>query len=98
MQQLLGERGYGLESRHLLHLATTAGAAALGLSDQVGDLGVGKRFDAQWLRPPPGSTLAAVLRNASSPEDALAKAFALGTPADVAGVWVDGEQLTPPGS
>jgi guanine deaminase len=33
------------------------------------------------------------LRNAAGPEDALAKAFALGTPADVRAVWVDGAPL-----
>ena len=33
------------------------------------------------------------LRNASSAEDALAKAFALGGPGDIGGTWVDGEQL-----
>jgi len=90
MQQLLGDQGYTLESPHLLHLATAAGASALGMADQVGDLSVGKRFDAQWLRPAPGSTFDVALRNASGPEDALAKAFALGTSADVAGVWIDG--------
>ena len=51
MQQLLGERGLALTPAHLLHLATSAGAAALGLADEVGDLSVGKQFDAVWLRP-----------------------------------------------
>jgi guanine deaminase len=93
MQQLLSDQGYQLAPAHLLHLATTAGAVALGLSTEVGDLGVGKRFDAQWLRPRPGSTLDVALRNASGHEDALAKAFALGTPADVRTVWVDGDEV-----
>lgn len=93
MQQLLSEQGYQLAPAHLLHLATTAGATALGLSSEVGDLGVGKRFDAQWLRPRPSSTLDVALRNASGNEDALAKAFALGTPADVRTVWVDGDEV-----
>jgi guanine deaminase len=31
--------------------------------------------------------------NAIDPDDALAKAFTLGTPGDVAGVWVDGTRL-----
>ncbi|HZH21876.1 MAG TPA: hypothetical protein VEZ18_16940, partial [Geodermatophilus sp.] len=30
------------------------------------------------------------LRHAADPEDALAKAFALGSPADIDTVWVDG--------
>ncbi len=91
-QRLLGELGHALSPRHLLHLATTAGAQALARPD-VGHLGVGQRFDAQWLRPAPGSTLDVVLRHASGPEDALAKLFALGTTGDVAGVWIEGAQV-----
>ena len=89
VQQLLGEQGVRLEAAHLLHLTTAAGAAALGLGHQVGDLGVGKRFDAAWLRPRPGTVLDVALRNARDAEDALAKAFTLGTPADLR-TWVDG--------
>jgi guanine deaminase len=63
------------------------------MADQVGDLSVGKRFDAQWIRPAAGSTLDVALRNATGPEDALAKAFALGTPGDVAAVWIDGDPV-----
>ncbi len=51
------------------------------------------RFDAVWLHPAPGSTLDVVLRSAAGPDDALAKVFALGGPADVAGVWVDGTRI-----
>jgi guanine deaminase len=91
MQQLLGELGYALTPAHLLHLATVGGATALDLP--VGHLSVGQRFDAQWIRPEAGSTFDVALRNASGPEDALAKAFALGTPADVAGVWIDGQPV-----
>ena len=91
-QQLLGAAGEPLTPADLLHLATAAGADALGLDD-VGDLSVGKRFDAVWLRPAEGSTLDVVLRSAAGPEDALAKAFALGGPADIAGVWVDGDRI-----
>ncbi len=93
VQQLLGPAGYALTPVHLLYLATRAGAKALGLADQVGDLGVGKQFDATWLRPPPGSTFDAVLGHAADDNEALAKIFALGTPADIAGVWVGGQQL-----
>jgi guanine deaminase len=93
MQQLLGDQGYALEPKHLLHLATVAGATALGLADEVGDLSVGKRFDAQWLRPSPGTTLDVALRHATDADDALAKTFTLGATADVAGVWVDGERV-----
>ena len=42
LQQLLGADGVPLTSAHLLHLATAAGAAALGLADEIGDLSVGQ--------------------------------------------------------
>jgi guanine deaminase len=92
-QQLLGREGHKLQSRHLLHLATAAGADALGLSSVVGDFSVGKEFDALWLRPADGSTLAVALAHADSHDDALAKAFALAGPADVAGTWVAGARV-----
>lgn len=94
MQQLAPDGGADLTSTHLLHLVTAAGADALDLSDQVGDLSVGKRFDAVWVRPAAGEPLDIGFRHASSDEDALAKLFALGTPADVATVWVDGHIVT----
>jgi guanine deaminase len=94
MQQLLGDHGFALTPAHLLHLATKAGADAMGMED-IGELSVGKRFDAQWLFPQPGSTYDVVLRNAASPVEALAKTFTLGTTADVRQVWVDGEPITP---
>jgi guanine deaminase len=93
LQQLLGDDGQRLTPAHLLHLATSAGADALGLAGQVGDLSVGKRFDAVWLRPRPGCTLDVALRTAADPENALARAFALGSTADVDTVWVDGQPL-----
>jgi guanine deaminase len=94
-QHLRGADGVPLSASHLLYLATAAGAAALGLEDQVGDLSVGKCFDALWLRPPHGSTLAVALRHADTPEQALARAFALATSYDVAGVWIDGVETKP---
>jgi guanine deaminase len=93
VQQMLGEWGMPLEARHLLHLATAAGAQALGLGNQVGDLSVGKRFDAMWIRPAPGTTFDVALSHANGPDEALARIFALATPGDVAGVWVDGQMI-----
>jgi guanine deaminase len=93
LQQLRGPEGVPLTSAHLLHLATSAGAAGLGLRDQIGDLDVGKRFDAVWLAPRPGSPLDIGLRHADGPDHALAKAFALATVDDVRGVWVDGQRV-----
>jgi guanine deaminase len=91
IQQLLGPGGMNLTPVHLLYLATRAGARALGLDDRVGDFSVGKDFDAVWLRPAAGSTLAVNLKHASSITDALARVFSLATPGDVAGVWIKGE-------
>lgn len=84
-----------LSSAHLLHLSTASGAAALGLADQVGDFEVGKQFDAVWICPDAGSTLDVGLSHAQGLDEALAKAFAMGTSADVASVWVAGEQILP---
>jgi guanine deaminase len=93
VQSLLGSDGLALTPAHLLYLATRAGAEALGLGEQVGDLSVGRQFDAVWIRPEAGSTLDVVLAHADDADDALAKVFALGGPADVGGVWVGGDRL-----
>ena len=93
MQRLLDTEGHPLTPTHLLHLATRAGALALGLGDQVGDLSVGKQFDAVCLRPPGGTALDVGLRHTESAEEALGKIFALGGDADVADVWIGGWQL-----
>jgi len=93
MQQLLGPEGVPLTSAHLLWLATAAGADALGLADSVGDLSVGKQFDAVWVLPQAGNPLDVGLGNARSTLDALAKVFALGTTTDIEGVWVGGDQV-----
>ena len=92
LQQLLQERGIPLTAAHLLYLGTSAGADALGLDD-VGDLSVGRQFDALWMRPPEASTLETALKHAQDADDALAKVFALGGVADTAGVWVGGTRL-----
>jgi guanine deaminase len=93
MQQLLGAEGLALTPVHLLYLATRAGALALGLGDRVGDLAPGKDFDALWIKPAGGSTLAINLAQAVDPTDALARIFALASSADVAQVWAAGRAL-----
>ena len=95
VQQLLGREGGGhkLTAGHLLHLATASGADALGLAETVGDFSVGKQYDALWLHPEPGTTLDVALRHADSPDDALAKAFALASPTDVRASWVAGTPI-----
>jgi guanine deaminase len=92
MQQLLGAEGLPLTPVHLLYLATRAGARALGLSDRVGDFGIGKDFDAVWLRPATRSPYAINLMYAVDATDALARTFALATAGDVAGVWLNGDR------
>ncbi|TCC12048.1 guanine deaminase [Kribbella soli] len=91
-QQLQGDQGRPLSAAHLLYLATTAGAEALDLP-QVGHLSVGHHFDAQLLRPAEGSPLAVGLAHAEDTEEALARIFTLGTPADVQAVWINGDLL-----
>ncbi|TDW89984.1 guanine deaminase [Kribbella pratensis] len=91
-QQLQGDQGRPLSAAHLLYLATTAGAEALDLP-QVGHLSVGHHFDAQLLRPAEGSPLAVAITNAEDTEEALARIFTLGTPADVQAVWINGDLL-----
>lgn len=97
VQSLLGAAGLPLTPAHLLYLATRAGALALGLGEQVGDLSVGRQFDAVWVGAgdddTAGGTLDVVLRHAADPDDALAKVFALAGPSDVHGVWVGGDRL-----
>jgi len=94
VQQLRGDDGVPLTPAHLLWLATRAGALALGYDD-VGDLSVGRSFDAVWVRPTPGSLLARVLPHAGDAADALGRLVTLATPADVAGVWVAGRRVVP---
>jgi guanine deaminase len=91
LQRLRGADGHALTGAHLLYLATAAGAAALGLRDDVGDLSPGKRFDAVLVRPPDGAPLGRMLAAAGDADDALAKVFALATSHDIATVWVDGQ-------
>ncbi|MFD7153614.1 guanine deaminase [Kribbella sp. NPDC059898] len=91
-QQLLGDQGRPLTAAHLLYLATTAGAEALDLP-HVGHLSVGQAFDAQLLRPTEGSPLAVAITHAEDTEEALARIFTLGTPADIQAVWLNGDLL-----
>jgi guanine deaminase len=91
--QMLRDDAPPLGPAHLLHLSTRAGALALGL-DEVGDLSPGGAADFVLLRPPPGSTLEAVLRHSDSPERTLGALFALAREESVAEVRVGGEAVS----
>lgn len=94
-QQLLGEQGLPLTPAHLLWLATRAGAEALELDGQVGDLSPGRQFDAVWVCPAEGTTLEVGLRHAPDADNALARIFAMAGQADLARVWIGGAQVRP---
>ena len=93
VQSLLGADGLPLTPAHLLYLATAAGAEALDLGragrrpvgGQAVRRGVGPSGRRQHPRRRAG--------HADDADDALAKVFALGGPADVRGVWVGGDRL-----
>ncbi len=88
--QMLSPDGVLLCPEHLLWLATGAGAAALGLSEEVGDLTPGKSADFVLVRPPAGSTLAAVLERSESVEQSLGALFTLAHEESIAEVRVAG--------
>ncbi len=91
--QRVHPEGVHLDPAALLWLATRAGAAALGQADEAGGLEAGRSADLVWLRPPPGSTLEAVLSHAGSVEHALGAAFALAREDAVAAVWIRGRPV-----
>ena len=89
--QMVRDQGHMLGPAHLLYLATAAGADALGLGDVCGDFTPGKAADLVLLRPPAGSTLAAVLEDAPSWEAALGAIFTLAREESVLEVRVAGD-------
>ena len=91
--QMLFDDGYPLTSAHLLYLATLAGARALHLNDETGDLSPGKQADFILVRPPPGSTLEVTLKSSPSPEAALAAVFTLAREESIVNVFVGGSSV-----
>jgi guanine deaminase len=89
--QMLSPEGVRLGPAHLLWLATSAGALALGLADEVGDFSSGKSADFVLVRPVEGSTLAAVLEQSESVEATLGALFTLAREESIAEVRVAGE-------
>ncbi len=90
LMQRVAADGVVLDAARLLYLSTLAGAEALGLADETGNLCPGKAADFVYLRPPEGSVLDLVLQHASGPEEALAALFTLGGAESVREVRVDG--------
>ncbi|HJS96243.1 MAG TPA: guanine deaminase [Solirubrobacteraceae bacterium] len=95
VQMLQGAEGVRLSPARLLWLATAAGAAALGLSDEIGDLSVGKSADYVLVRPPAGSTLEVVVQGSDSLAEALGAVFALAREESIAEVRVAGRVVSP---
>jgi guanine deaminase len=77
----------------LLYLATRAGALALGLGEETGDLTPGRSADYVLVRPPEGSTLAAVLAAVPDWDARLGALFALAGEDAIAQVRVAGEPV-----
>jgi guanine deaminase len=91
--QMVRPEGELIGPVHLLYLATRAGADALGLADEIGDLSPGRSADFVLLRPPEGGTLDAVLRQSPSAEATLGALFTLAREECVAEVRVAGEPV-----
>ena len=89
--QMVRSEGHMLGPAHLLYLATAAGAKAIGLNDIAGDLTPGKQADLVLLKPPPDSTLEAVLEEAPDWNAALGAIFTLAREECVVETRVSGE-------
>jgi guanine deaminase len=90
LMQRVAPDGMILDGARMLYLATRAGAEALGLEDEIGDFQPGKAADFVYLRPPPGSPLAAIAEEPESPERVLTALFTLAGPESVREVRVAG--------
>jgi guanine deaminase len=91
LQQRVAVEPFTLNPAQMLYLATRAGAEALALDDETGDFSTGKAADFVYLKPPEGSVLAGVVKQADSPQRALAALFTLAGAESVAEVQVAGE-------
>jgi guanine deaminase len=91
--QMIRPDGQRLSPAQVLYLATGAGAAALGLEDEVGDLAPGKSADFTLVRPPDGSMLQAVLERTESLEASIGALFTLAREDSIAHVRVAGRPV-----
>ncbi|MEO8027147.1 MAG: guanine deaminase, partial [Bryobacteraceae bacterium] len=91
MVQRLSVDGLALTPVQLLYLSTLAGAEALGMAHETGDLTPGKSADFVYWRAPSGSPLEAAVARVEDPSDLLAAFFTLGSAQCVGEVRVGGE-------
>lgn len=82
-----------LDAARMLYLSTLAGAEALGLASETGDLEPGKWADFVYLRPPARSVLAAALERVDDPAQALSALFTMGGAESVREVRVEGDMV-----
>jgi len=90
LMQRIAPENVTLSPAHLLYLATLAGAEALGLEHDIGDLSAGKAADFVYLRADSDTPLGASLDRAESLDQSLAALFTLAGAESVREVRVDG--------
>jgi len=93
LMQRVARDGQVLDPGQLLYMSTRAGAEALGLHDETGDLSAGKSADFVYVRPEADTPLAGVLERVASMEQALAAIITLGDTASIQEVRVGGEKV-----
>jgi len=83
-----------LAPAYLLYLASRAGALALGLDGETGDLQPGRSADLLYIRPAEGTPLALTLERVPSLTDALAAIITMAGASDIEQVLVGGDVVS----
>jgi guanine deaminase len=91
LMQRVAADGMNLDPARLCYLVTKAGADAVGLGHEIGDLQPGKAADLVYIRPPDGTPLAEVLSRSQSLVESLAAIFTLAGPESIREVRVAGD-------